>query len=411
MVHPPWVFSVLGAFSRFARRDVQTRPKNPRILPRREVAAMKLSNKLSLGMSAAVFICTALGIYLQNRIGSPGMAMAAFLGAALCGLGSAAFSAWFVERPIRALINKARRVGAGDHSGPILIPSHDDITELAHEMNAMCERLADAQEQIQVEAEARIATLEQLRHADRLKTVGQLAAGVAHELGTPLNVVAGRAKMISDGDSSPEEILTHARIIGEQAERMTTIIRQLLGFARRKGPRFGIGELYSIAKETSAMLSPLADKHKVSLALDKEVRISVEVDPNQIQQAVSNLMVNAIEASPGKQVTVRVFVRKAQPPADHGGSAGEYACLVVEDEGRGIPKKQLPHIFEPFFTTKAVGEGTGLGLSVSHDIVREHGGWIEVESEVDKGSRFSLFLPLVTHKRTPSRPFIGLKAV
>ena len=117
----------------------------------------------------------------------------------LCATIALGLGFWFVGRPMHALYQKARRVGAGDFSGPLDLRQHDEIGELAAEMNAMCDQLEDTNRQLIAATEARIATLEQLRHADRLTTVGKLASGVAHELGTPLNVVSGRAKMIAQG--------------------------------------------------------------------------------------------------------------------------------------------------------------------------------------------------------------------
>jgi signal transduction histidine kinase len=123
--------------------------------------------------------------------------------------------------------------------------------------------------------------------------------------------------------------------------------------------------------------------------------VPARVDPNQMQQALTNIVVNGIQAMPnGGRLRVGIARRRVRPPTDHPGSEGEYLCLSFEDEGEGIPADDLPHLFEPFFTTKKVGEGTGLGLALAHDIVRAHGGWIAVESHIGKGSRFSVLLPL-----------------
>jgi signal transduction histidine kinase len=123
-------------------------------------------------------------------------------------------------------------------------------------------------------------------------------------------------------------------------------------------------------------------------------------DPIQLQQALTNLLVNAVQASPdGKAVEVSVGRERLAPPvglsSDLGGDVQEYARIRVADEGPGIPPEDVGRIFEPFFTTKDVGEGTGLGLSVAYGIVRDHGGWIAVESEAGRGSRFSIYLPPV----------------
>src|SRR5262249_42066859 len=128
---------------------------------------------------------------------------------------AAGLGAWLVGRPMQSLTEKARRVGRGDFSGPLHLEARDELGELSREMNTKCERLVRANEQIAREAAARIVALEQLRRADRLMTVGKLASGIAHELGTPLNVVVARASMIADGETTPEESTAFSRIIVE----------------------------------------------------------------------------------------------------------------------------------------------------------------------------------------------------
>ena len=313
---------------------------------------------------------------------------------ALCATIALGLGFWFVGRPMQALYQKARRVGEGDFSGPLDIRQHDEIADLAMELNAMCDRLEDANRQLATATEARIAALEQLRHADRLKTVGQLASGVAHELGTPLNVVSGRAKMIVRGMVDGDGVQDSARIIVEQAARITTIIRQLLDFSRRRGPSLGPGDLRPLANRTVELLAALARKRGVSIAVEApEEAVIAQIDPGQIQQVLANLVVNGVQAMPsGGRLTLRLGRRQAIPPPDVDGPAGEYVTVIVEDEGVGIGPEHLPRIFEPFFTTKDVGDGTGLGLSVAYGIVREHGGWIDVESRTGAGSRFTCFL-------------------
>jgi signal transduction histidine kinase len=258
----------------------------------------------------------------------------------------------------------------------------------------MCDRLADANRKLLEETDAKIAALEQLRHADRLKTVGQLASGVAHELGTPLNVIGARAKMIAGGEVTGDDVSTNARIIAEQSVRMTTIIRQLLDFSRRRGPRLATTRLDRLTRGTLGMLSALVARRRVTPVVEEpDGPLDALADEHQLQQALTNLVLNAIQAMPSGG-TLRVSLRRVwtTPPADHGGASGHYLAIVVEDEGTGIDPEALPHIFEPFYTTKGVGEGTGLGLSVSYGIVRDHGGWIDVATMAGRGSRFTIFL-------------------
>jgi two-component system, NtrC family, sensor kinase len=322
-----------------------------------------------------------------------------------------AVGVWFVGRPMQKLVEKARQIGAGNLQAPLLIRQRDEIGELADEMNAMCVRLADARAELSAETLARIRSQEQLRHADRLATVGKLASGVAHELGSPLSVALVRANMIAANPGLPQSTRDAGRVVGEQIDRITAIVRQLLEFARGSGSpavaafrRREPSDLRVLAEDSVEMLQPLASKRQLSIHITCEGEPPrPPVNPQQLQQVLVNLLVNAMHASHvlGK-VGVVIASRVARPPADLAHALGpdeaepRYAVLTVTDEGVGIRPDILPRIFEPFFTTKAVGEGTGLGLSVAYGMVRDHGGWIEVESEPGQGSRFSVYLPMAT---------------
>jgi len=318
---------------------------------------------------------------------------------ALAGLSSllaAMLGVSLVGRPVRALVDQARRVGRGDLGHRLKVQRSDELGELASEMNAMCDQLDAAHRRVESETAARIATLEQLRHADRLMTVGKLASGIAHELGTPLNVVSGRAKMIERGQTNGDETKDAARIIGEQSERMAGIIRQLLDFARRRGPKKAPADIGELARQVVSLLTPMATKRSVQVTVQcpEDVPLA-EVDVSQIQQVVTNLVVNAIQAmqEPGS-VALELAAETRAPPPDVGGIEARFVRLDVSDTGTGIDPSVAEHVFEPFVTTKDVGEGTGLGLSVAYGIVREHGGFIELESKPGEGTRFSVYLPV-----------------
>ncbi len=300
-----------------------------------------------------------------------------------------------VGRPLNRLIEKTHRIAAGDLSEPIHLHTADELTQLGESLNEMCDALAASKEKIREETAARTAVMTQLRHADRLKTVGRLASGMAHELGTPLNVVSGRAGLIASGKLSQDEIAKSAEAIQAEANRMTAIIRQLLDFARRNTPHRVKTELWQIAHDTAELLAPLAQKQQVSICLPED-RPSAPalVDPGQLQQVLTNLIINAIHAMPGGgQVRLGIAADVASPPGQSQVSAGEFYRIDVEDQGVGIAAEDMDQLFEPFFTTKDVGQGTGLGLSIAYGIVQEHGGWIAVRSQPGQGSRFSVYLP------------------
>jgi two-component system, NtrC family, sensor kinase len=313
----------------------------------------------------------------------------------VCGLLATSLGVGLVGRPMRTLIDQARRIGAGDLSRRLSLRQEDEIGELGREMDAMCDRLAAANGKLESEAAARLAALQQLRHAERLATVGKLASGIAHELGAPLQIVAGRARMLVDRDVTGDEVPANGQIILEQSQRMTQIIRQLLDFARRRSAEKQETPLRSVIHSTFMMLRPLAEKQGVAMVQEGDTpELIVHADADQLQQALTNVVVNAIQAMPsGGTLTVGVREERASPPADQGGAEGPYVALSVRDEGQGMPADVLEHIFEPFFTTKPVGEGTGLGLSVAYGIIKEHGGWIHVDSRVGSGSRFTMVLP------------------
>ena len=246
------------------------------------------------------------------------------------------------------------------------------------------------------ETHARQATVEQLRHRDRLALVGQVASGIAHEVGTPLNVIAGRARLITEEDTTLDEARMHAHSVLEQSERVATTIRQLLDFARRRGPQHAHVDLHDLAHRVLDLLRPLAAKRQVKFAFApwKEPP-TASVDATQIEQALSNLIMNAVHAIPERgvvKVSVEVVSRKA-PDAPLLEQASDYVAICVEDNGVGIAPENLSRIFDPFFTTQRAGEGTGLGLSITHEIVSDHHGWIEVESVQWHGSRFTVYLP------------------
>jgi signal transduction histidine kinase len=329
---------------------------------------IRMSHLAILGATAAVIaICTLLTGVLQVRL---------------------------VGRPLARLRDKARRAGAGDFSKPLVLQQRDEMGDLACEINAMCVRLAEASERVARETAARIDALERLRHTDRLATVGQLAAGLAHELGTPLSVISARAELLVAGDAPPRDAAASGRIILEQADRVIGIMQQLLDFSRRRGPKMSLVNIEHVVDRTIDLIRPTAERAHVSVEHAAGGPFFVRLDQSHMEQALANVLMNGIQAMPnGGRLCVAVSARRARPHGDRNASEADYLWITIEDEGTGIPREQLPMVFEPFFTTKSVGKGTGLGLAVAQGIVADHGGWIEVESEVGKGSRFSIVLP------------------
>ena len=322
--------------------------------------------------------------YVQRSVAA--MVITAAVTISVAGALTILLGAFFVGRPLRALMVKARRIGEGDLEGPLTLDQRDELGELANEINAMCVRLGD-------ERSARQRAVDEARHAHRLAVVGRLGAGIAHELGTPLHVVKGWSNMIASREVEGEAALEAARNVSFAAERMAAIIRQLLDFARQRSSEKEPVELVALARRTSELLGPIAQKRKVSFSVDG-TEAWVDADPNQLQQAVANLVMNGLDAMPeGGRLEIAIGEVRATPPADIGGDESEWIRVRVRDAGPGIAPEHIDHVFEPFFTTKPVGEGTGLGLSVSYGVIREHGGWISVDSKPGHGACFDVHLP------------------
>ena len=340
---------------------------------------------------------TAQRAYIRNSLFRLGVTTGGM--ALVAGLISVAIGVLLIGRPVQALALRARRIGSGDFSPGVFVTQSDELGYLGNEIESMALQLAEARDRVEAESRALAEATEQLRRAERVSTVGKLAAGVAHELGTPLNVITWRTKKIWSGKVEGEEARENARIAFEQCERITRIVRQLLDFGRQQPPEIRELDLVALVEATLGLLEPVSRKAGVSFQVHVAQRpFRVVADASQIQQVLTNLFLNAIQAMPtGGAIHIHLeLVRRTAPP--HVALAGQqWARIRVQDQGTGISKEHLPHIFDPFYTTKKVGEGTGLGLSVAWGIVSEHGGWISVESPADapsqSGTIFDVFLP------------------
>ncbi|MGE0709512.1 MAG: sensor histidine kinase [Planctomycetota bacterium] len=305
-----------------------------------------------------------------------------------------------VGRPVQELIALARRVGTGDLGVRLAVTERNELGELAAEMNAMCDRLVEVRRELEAESAARAESLRQLRHADRLATLGQFVAGMAHQLGTPLSVVQGRADLIAARILEAEEAVESGRVIGALTRRMADIVRQTLDYARRRPPELSEQDLGRLTRRMLDLLQDLARRRDVEVAFrGPPGPLLAEVDAAHVEQVITNLLVNAIQASPaGAQVEVEVAADRRAAPHDPDEPdlprpLREVVAISVRDHGQGISPEHQRQLWDPFFTTKAGNEGTGLGLPIAKGIVEEHGGWLEVESEVGGGSLFRAVFP------------------
>ncbi len=255
---------------------------------------------------------------------------------------------------------------------------------------------------VERERSGRELAVEQLRHAERLNIIGKLAAGVAHELGTPLNVISGSAEMLQTSELNQANIRKYSSAILDQTRKMTVIIRHLLDFGRRGGASRVTVDLNDVVTHAVELLLPMAKRRSCQLVVERfERSVPVIVNPAELEQVFSNLLMNALQAmSAGGHARVRVTLETRETA---GATFRPFACVVVQDDGQGIDARDLEHVFDPFFTTKGVGEGTGLGLSVSYGIIQDHAGSIEVSSVKGEGASFAVLLPLATSRHRAER--------
>ena len=303
-----------------------------------------------------------------------------------------------VVRPIEKLLAGIDDVARGDLSRVLLSEREDEIGALASRFNDMTYSLRESQAETERQNSAKMKLEERLFQTEKLATIGQLAAEIAHEVGTPLNVIVGRSGAMAKKASDPEAVTKNAEIVAEQASRITRIIQRLLDTARRKvgAAENGLVDLNGVTLATLEFLEAKLAAARVTRSLQRAEGLPpVKGDPDQLQQVLLNLLLNAIEAMPGGgRLRVETsLVTRRRPGLE---VAPEQAVVVVEvaDTGVGIPPEARDKIFEPFYTTKEGRGGTGLGLSVSHGIIKEHDGWIEVDAGPSgAGTAFRVCLP------------------
>lgn len=263
-----------------------------------------------------------------------------------------------------------------EDEGPFLLEERRLIDTVAREVAAVIERREAERDRVRLE--------EQLRHADRLATIGQLAAGVAHELNEPLGSVLGFAQLAAKQPGLPEQTARDLGRIRDASLHAREVIRKLMLFARQSNPSMEEVDLSEIVEEGFYFLESRCAREGIEVVRHLQSGLPrITADRAQIHQVLVNLVVNALQAmESGGTLTVET------------GTRPDAVCLVVADTGTGMTEEVRKKVFVPFFTTKDVGEGTGLGLPVVHGIVSAHEGSIQIESEPGKGSRFVVCLPL-----------------
>jgi signal transduction histidine kinase len=295
-----------------------------------------------------------------------------------------------VLRPLATLMRGIQDLSTGRPGPPVRIERRDELGRVGAAFNEMAEHLEAARNELAAETD-RVFDLDQrLRRTQTLAVAGKLCASLAHEVGTPLHVIAMQVEVLLRQVAFESPLRGGLQLIAKQLESISKIIRALLDTVRTR-PEVQPVELGSTVELLLPLLRHTAKRRGLTLTLTADSSVPpVLADPGQLQQVVLNLVMNAIDATPaGGRVELRVF--RADDPEL--GSA-----FAVTDSGPGIPDEARERIFEAFFTTKPTGQGTGLGLAICRDIVKDCGGQIRVDSKAGSGTTFTVYLP--EEKRT-----------
>ncbi len=294
-----------------------------------------------------------------------------------------------VGRHVNRLAGAMEKVGTGTRGLRVPEQGPQELRLLATTMNAMLERREDSERALEAQRAQRAELEEKLRQSEKLAAIGQLAAGVAHELGTPLGVIAGRAQRARRGVPDGSPTATEMERLLAELGRVEHIVRQLLNFARRNPLNRREIAVRSLMADVVSRIQIGAQRPEIDVqaapADNNSGMLSIQADPVRLEQALGNLLENAIHAA---RERVMVNWRKIEH------ESGEMLEITVVDDGPGIAEAHVDHLFEPFFTTKPTGEGTGLGLAVAHVAIEDHGGEIRLDRAWSPGTRFVITLPL-----------------
>jgi two-component system NtrC family sensor kinase len=306
----------------------------------------------------------------------------------------------FVTKPISLLVDGMNKLSRGNMDYRINLNTKDEIGMLANSFNSMVEELKqyrdkmenwtkNLEEEVQKKTAEIVKAQEQLINAEKLASLGRMAAGVAHELNSPLTGIVTFAhlmmKRIPPENTQDAEDL---KVIIDQAERCSRIVRGLLGFSRKTASEKAYVDMNTLIENTLSMVRNQAKFYNIAfdVRLDKSIP-EVNADPNQIQQVFLNLLINAADAMEEKG-KITISSRMIEEGED------KFVEVEFTDTGPGIPEDIRSKVFEPFFTTKPAGKGTGLGLAVSYGIIKKHEGQIFVKSEHGQGASFFVRLPV-----------------
>ncbi|MBI3058792.1 MAG: HAMP domain-containing protein, partial [Deltaproteobacteria bacterium] len=294
--------------------------------------------------------------------------------------------------PIEQLTVAAKHIEAGDLRYRVSLKRSDELGSLAAAFDQMAERIMHRERDLKQSQDL-------IRRADRLSSLGMLTAGLAHEIRNPLVAIRTFTQLLPERYQDPEFRNSFQALALKEVDRICGLINDLLSFARPSTPNVSEENLDEIVDSIVRILETEAKEKEVLIYRRLAAHLpKIFIDKGQIKQVIMNIVMNALQSIEGRgvvEVATRLFTKNGSE---------QYVQIEFRDSGVGILEKDLEDIFNPFFTTKK--DGSGLGLSISHQIVQEHGGYIVVESQVGKGTTFSVNLPVrhLNHQRTEDAP-------
>jgi signal transduction histidine kinase/ActR/RegA family two-component response regulator len=285
-------------------------------------------------------------------------------------------------QPLHELLEGVRALAGGDFSLPLHAKGRDEVAELTSSFDRMRSSLQQSQERLVTSA--------------RMEAVGQLAGGIAHDFNNIITVIKGYAELLVAHIRAEDPLAKFANQISQAGDRASSLTRQLLAFSRKQKTERQPADIGLVARNLGKMLGVLVgERYKFTYSFDSKL-VRVMADPSQIEQIILNLVVNARDAMPhGGTIEIRTQTAQVEEStaATYDSAPGRYARLSVIDTGTGMSADTMEKIFQPFFTTKEVGKGTGLGLSIVYAATQQSDGFVQVESELGKGSAFHIYLP------------------
>jgi two-component system NtrC family sensor kinase len=314
----------------------------------------------------------------------------------------------FVNKPIGRLLTATQKAASGNLDQTVAIRSRDELGELSDSFNNMISELKRSRDAIEewtqtLEHRVQERTQElqqvqgQLIHAGKMAALGELAAGVAHEINNPLTGVLTFSSLMLKKVDENHPWKKDLETIVQQTSRCRNIVKGLLDFARQRKPDKKEWDIHTLIERTLTLVEKQAPFQNITIV--KEFKTSIPmlfIDGDQIQQVFMNILLNAADAmAEGGKLTIRTDLKDG------------VAEVSFTDTGSGIPKEHLSKLFDPFFTTKQTGKGTGLGLAISYGIVQSHNGDIQVDSEMGKGSTFRIKIPVDGKNAGIKRPGDG----